>query len=135
MAGGGTEGNWKEDGYEEKGKLRIMEEKEGEGLVLLGRGDWDDWRKTGIASCRVRKVPARKGSVNISFFFFPLVEEGKWRAVGWSLVPWEKGKKRKLQSNQEIKKGQKWGVSKRPPGAGRGGMYFKGMEEARDCRP
>lgn len=41
-------------------------------------------------------------------------------AVGWSLVPWEKGKKRKLQSNQEIKKGQKWGVSKRPRGRGEG---------------
>lgn len=38
------------------------------------------------------------------------------------------GKRRKLQSSQEIKKGQKWGVNMaRDQG---GGMYMKGMEEA-----
>lgn len=36
VAGGGTEGNWKKHGYEEKEKLRIMEEKWGEGLVFWG---------------------------------------------------------------------------------------------------
>ena len=43
-----------------------MEEKGGG--VWWGRGGWDDWKATGIASYTGRNISGRKGSVNISLF-------------------------------------------------------------------
>lgn len=56
------------------------------------------------------------------------MEEGKWRAVGVELGVVGEGRRRKRQSSQEIKKGQKRGM--KIARESKGDRYMKGIEEA-----
>lgn len=78
---------------------------------MWGRGGWDDWKATGRASYTGRNISGGKGSMNISFLF-PLSGRAKMKGChgeAWSCRG-RKKKKKKMQSSQEIKKGQKLGV-------------------------